>query len=109
MAITAYALAIQEQICHLANLPLIVQLKDVEKSPSTRSRQMGMMKIPSKMKISATVAITELPMLPLKFFITLHLQIERNPTFIKCKKSPLRNSDMQKVKTYFLRVMKVYG
>ena len=70
---------------------------------------MGMMKIPSKMKTLATAAITELPMLPLKVFITLHLQIERNPTFIKCKKSSLRNSDMQKVKTYFLRVMKVYG
>ena len=48
-------------------------------------------------------------MLPLKVFITLHLQIERNPTFIKCKKSSLRKIDMQKVKTYFLRVMKVYG
>ena len=70
---------------------------------------MGMMKMPSKMKTSATAAITEVPMLPLKIFITLHLQIERNPTFIKCKKSSLRNSDMQKVKRYFLRVMKVYG
>ena len=109
MAIAAYALAIQEQICHLANLPLIVQLKGVEKIPSTRSKQMGMMKIPSKMKTSATAAITELPMLPLKVFITLHLQIEKNPTFIKCKKLSLRNSDIQKVKTYFLRVMKVYG
>ena len=85
MAIAAYALPIQEQICHLANLPLIVQLKGVEKGPSTRSKQMGMMKIPSKMKASATAAITELPMLPLKVFITLHLQIERNPTFMKRK------------------------
>ena len=93
----------------MANLPLIVQLKGVEKIPSTRSKQMGMMKIPSKMKTSATAAITELPMLPLKVFITLHLQIEKKPTFIKCKKLSLRNSDIQKVKTYFLRVMKVYG
>ena len=69
MAIAAYALALQEQICHLANLPLIVQVKGLEKSPSTRSKQMGMMKIPSKMKTSATVAIIELPMLPLKVFI----------------------------------------
>ena len=105
MAITAYALTLQEQICHLANLPLIVQLKGVEKSPSTRSKQMGTMKIPSKMKTSATVAIIELPTLPLKVFIALHLQIERNPIF---KKFSLKNSDMQKVKIYVLRVMKEY-
>ena len=78
MAIAAYALALQEQICHLANLPLIVQLKGVEKSPSTRSKQMGTMKIPSKMKTSATVAVMELPMLPLKVFIALHLQKVQN-------------------------------
>ena len=70
---------------------------------------MGVMKITSKMKTSATAAITELPMLPLNVFITLQLQIERNPTFLKCKKSSLRNSDMQKVKMYFLRVKKDYG
>ena len=108
MAIAAYALALQEQICHLANLPLIVQLKSVEKSPSTRSKQMGTMKIPSKMKTSATVAVMELPMLPLKVFIALHLQIERNPIFKKCKMFSLKNSDMQKVKIYVLRVMKEY-
>ena len=102
MATAAYALALQEQICHLANLPLIVQLKGVKKRPSTRSKQMGMMKIPPKMKISATVAIIELPMLPLKLFIALHLQIERNPTFKKCKKVSLEISDIQKV-------MKGYG
>ena len=59
LAIAAYALAIQEKICHLANLPSIVQLKGVEKSPSARSKQMRMMKIPSKMKTTAT----ELPQL----------------------------------------------
>ena len=109
MAIAAYALALQKQICYLANLLLIVQLKGVEKSPSTRSKQMGMMKIPSKMKTSATVTIIELPILPLKVFIALHLQIESNPTLKKCKKLSLKNSDMQKVKMYFLRVMKEYG
>ena len=63
----------------------------------------------SKMKTSATVTIIELPILPLKVFIALHLQIERNPTLKKCKKLSLKNSDMQKVKMYFLRVMKEYG
>ena len=70
---------------------------------------MGMMKIPSKMKTSATAAIIKLSMLPLKVFITLPLQIERNPTFKKCKKLSLRHSVMQKAETYFFRVMKIYG
>ena len=34
MAIAAYALALQEQICYLANLPLIVQLEGVERNPT---------------------------------------------------------------------------
>ena len=34
MAIAAYALAPQEQICYLANLPLIVQLEGVERNPT---------------------------------------------------------------------------
>ena len=66
---------------------------------------MGVMKIPSKTKTSAAVAMIELPMLPLKVFISLHLQTERNPTFKKWKKLSLKNSDMQKVKMYVLRVM----
>ena len=70
---------------------------------------MGMMKIPSTTKTSATVAIIELPMLPLKVFIALHLQIERNPTFKKWKKLSLKNSDLLKVKMYVLRVMIVYS
>ena len=42
--------ALQEQVCHLANLPLTVQLRAVEKSLIMRSNQMGMMKIPFENK-----------------------------------------------------------
>ena len=34
MAIAAYALALQEQICYLVYLPLIVQLEGVERNPT---------------------------------------------------------------------------
>ena len=67
------------------------------------------MKIPSKIKTSATVAIIELLMLPLKVSIALHLQIEKSPTFKKCKTLSLKNSDIQMVKMCFLRIMKEYG
>ena len=97
-----------------ANLPLGKSASNYStercrKSPITRSNQMEMMKIPSKMKTSATVAIMELPMLTLKVFIALQLQIERNPPFKKHKKFLVNNSDMQKAETNFLRAMKGYG
>ena len=61
------------------------------------------------MKTSATVAIMELPMLTLKVFIALQLQIERNPPFKMRKKFLVKNSNMQKAETNFLRAMKGYG
>ena len=91
--------ALQEQVCHLANLPLTVQLRAVEKSLIMRSNQMGMMKIPSKMKMSATVAIMELPIL--KVFVVLQLQIETKSPFKKRKKWVVKNSNMQRLRWIF--------
>ena len=99
--------ALQEQVCHLANLPLTVQLRAVEKSLIMRSNQMGMMKIPSKIKMSATVAIMELPMPILKVFVVLQLQIETKSPFKKRKKWVVKNSNMQRLRWIFSEIRKV--